>query len=151
MASPLHPPALLQCLGKYQAPGLKTSRALGPQERRSLKPKTNLTSSSTNSPSDLSRESNVTSFHHLSANIHPHSSSGTSTQAARAQPTSSVGGVGLPHSKPRPALPDSLTSCREPSKCCSALLDTLGVGVTRGSCPVCPTVCRGPFLAGALK
>lgn len=52
------PPVLLQYLGKYQVPGLKTSGALGPQKGRSLKPKTNLTSS-TNSPPDLNRESNV--------------------------------------------------------------------------------------------
>lgn len=148
MASPCLPPALLQCLGKHQAPGLWDLRRGEVKNQRPTLQHHQLIH-----PQTLTEKAMpLVSIIYLPIYIHI-PNLGRGTQAARAQPTSLVGvggdGVSL-IPNPAPTLPHSLTSCREPSKRCSALLDTPGVGVTCGSCPVRPVRC-GPSLTGALK
>lgn len=100
MASPCLPPALLQCLGKHQAPGLWDLRRGEVKNQRPTLQHHQLIH-----PQTLTEKAMpLVSIIYLPIYIHI-PNLGRGTQAARAQPTSLVGvggGRGLPHPKPRP-------------------------------------------------
>lgn len=149
-----HPPALLRYLGKYQASGLKMSGVfLGASGGRGLKPKTNFTSSAISSlPQSLTEKAvELVSITYLPMYTHI--------------PTKSPSWISTPGCKgsacivsnwclPRPAPPAACHphNLQRAEQTLFRFIGYTRVGVTGGSCPVCPTQCaRGPSLTGAVK
>lgn len=132
-----HPPALLRYLGKYQASGLKMSGVfLGASGGRGLKLKTNFTSSAISSlPQSLTEKAvELVSMTYLPMYTHipTKSPSWISTPGCKGS-ACIVSSWCLP--RPAPLLHVTLTTCREPSKHCSALLATPGWELQVGVVP----------------